>query len=216
MSAQAVNAYRKDASQLRNFVLVDGVYYLASEDKAKGASLAGQVQAQVQKAATLAELENTYCAEDDFACRDFVYMVYLIGETENMQRLVNGAKADFAQALRNLKRLYMRGAGSGKVALVEKRQYKRLIGDNYDIAALRDFLEQGEFTLEGWRLSLDNLCWAARQGKLTKQQVKEVKKLAKRARKGEDNEDLPVIRLTNVNPFAMRELIPSYQCIETL
>ena len=99
---------------------------------------------------------------------------------------------------------------------MEKRQYQRLLGDNYDIAALSSFLEQGEFTMVGWEYALQQLCVAGRNQKLNKQQIKEAKKLAKRASKGQDAENLPVIHLENLNPFALRSLIPHIMCIEKL
>ena len=203
MSPKASNVYIKDKSKLAGFVLVDGIYYLPSEKEAPADTLTGKIHQQVKKAATLAELENTYCAETDFACRDFVYISYLTlkssGESiDLLPSLVNGAKDDFAQALRREKRKKINLTMSEEMINkpVEQRQYKRLIGDNYDIAALRSFLEQGEFTYAGWLLALDNLCEAGRAHKLSKQQLKEVNQLAKRVEKGFARGDLPAVRVS--------------------
>lgn len=218
MSPSASNAYMQNKSQLRTFVLVDGVYYLPSEKKTTDTSLTKQVQQQVQnqvqkqmqKETTSDELENMYCDENDFACRDFVYMVYLWQTPDDeMRKYVNGAKDDFARELRKWKRLSI-GIKDPVNRQVETRQYQRLIGDDYNITALREFLERGEFTIAGWDLALTSLWRDAKQNKLTQQQIKEVKKFAKRAKKGYDERNLPILRLDNVNPYSPSVI--SYPC----
>jgi len=147
------------------------------------------------------DMESYFCKEDDFACQDFIFFLDKTVKREQIPALVEGAKDDFAKALRQQKRLSI-NTRTGQLKQLEQRQIKRLLGKDYNMGALKNALDAGDFTIDGWGLALQNLCGAARQGKLESSKVKDLKKWTKKIENGLDKETLPVVRLNNVNPFS--------------
>ena len=203
---------KKTVKWLLAIAVIAGVFMWVSS-QAGTSKIQQKIQMAVEQASqqnaqandlTEEELEDKYCAqeEEEIACRDCVYLWSMYpGDTvkNNIPAYVNGAKGHFAQTLRKDKRLII-GIRDGTIALVEKRQYLRLLGENNDIPALKEFLEAGEFTFPGWNSAFRYLAQLAKEGKLDAAQIKELKKWDKSACKRMHDGTLPVVR-TDRNPF---------------
>lgn len=165
---------------------------------------------------SLPQMETHFCAEKDFACRDLIFFWDKTVERDQIPALVNGAKDDFAAALRDNKRLSLR-IRTGVIKQLEQRQLKRILGADYNIAALKKFLDEGNFTADGWGEALKQLCMATRQEKLEVAQVKDLKKWVKKIDAAVEKKTLPVIRLNNVDPFTPgNSIVNGCRCISNL
>ncbi len=214
LSPMAVNVYTETDS-LDSFVKVtvyDGEVYVLPEEKesypiwyeTEKKKLEGSAAQAVTGESPAPFNQDHLCPSNTPECEDLLVLwTYMRMPKENFPALVNGAREQgFAAALRKDKRLCIGGAYSGALTKLEKHQRERLLGENFNLAALEDFMWRGEFTKSGWEETFHSFCLNGRSGKLDKAQLKQIKKFAKQTERALEAKKIPLIRLNNRDPFA--------------
>ena len=163
------------------------------------------------KSVTIFPQETQLCQEDDFDCRDYVALLVWghLSDDDIATLVENNKRVGYAKAMIDQKRMWI-GVNIGPLALAEQRQYERLIrggkeynsaiiGDEYNLDLLEQFIMAGGFTGKGLGQVLSELSKAARKGEFSN--PKRVMVFVKNIEKSYDKKTLPVIRLKNVDPF---------------
>lgn len=212
-SPGAVNVYTENNSldTLVKVTVYDGEVYVLPEEKD---SYPVWYETEKQKSArhnarVIEENGNALSSQDSLCppntpeCEDLLVLwLYMGMPEEKLPALARGAQEQgFAATLRKDKRLCI-GVHQGALSAVEKRQRERLLGENFNLAALEDFMWRGEFTKSGWEETFLSFCQSGRTGKLDAAQLKQIKKFAKKTERAVETKEIPLIRLNNRDPFA--------------
>lgn len=209
-SPKAADVYAKNDS-LNGFVKVtvsDGEVYVMPEEKvsfpvwyASEKSRLSRFEKRPTVKEAAASLENL-CPSDTPECEELLVLWSKMGvrEQEIPNLLLGAQEKGFAETLKKDKSLCL-GVCDGAIKMVERRQRKRLLGESFDVNALEQFMWEGGFTAAGWLDTFKGFCQQGHGGKLSEEQIRQVKSFAKRTEKSWKKEELPVIRLANRNPW---------------
>lgn len=142
------------------------------------------------------------CPPNTPECEDLLVLWPYMGvKSHEIPKLVRGAEANgFAETLKKDKRLCL-GICDRGIKVVERRQRKRLLGESFDVASLEQFMWEGGFTASGWLYTFEDFCLQGRGGKLSEGQIDQLKPFAKRTEKAWKKKEIPVIRVSNRDPW---------------
>lgn len=208
LSPKAANVYAKKES-LSGFVKVtvsDGEVYVLPEEKVSFPVWYASEKSRLsrfEKRPTSGEASaENLCPPNTPECEDLLVLWVKMGVGEQkIHNLLLGARENgFAETLKKDKSLCL-GVCDGAVKAVERRQRKRLLGEDFNVGALEEFMWQGGFTAAGWLDTFKEFCQQGRAGKLSEEQIRQVKPFAKRTEKAWKKKELPVIRLANRDPW---------------
>lgn len=211
LSPSAADVYAKNGSLdgLVKVTVSDGEVYALPEEKMSYPIWYESEKSRLNKNGTRhtegsaeGQPAENLCPPNTPECEDLLVLWPYMGvKSHEIPNLVRGAeKNGFAETLKKDKRLCL-GICDNGIKVVERRQRKRLLGESFDVASLEQFMWEGGFTASGWVYTFEDFCRQGRVGKLSEGQIDQLKPFAKRTEKAWKKKEIPVIHLSNRDPW---------------